>query len=99
MSAFGTKRTIAALQQFGRYWTNNGQREAPGLNGSAANDPERTNSLPAGTGVVYRPSRNLGSSPLALSTGTAVGAVKALTRAIAASRCLQPVLTPAEKTV
>jgi hypothetical protein len=28
--AIGTKRTIAALQQFGRYWTNNGQREAPG---------------------------------------------------------------------
>jgi hypothetical protein len=41
-SVIGTKRTIAALQQFGRYWTNNGQREAPGLNGSAANDPSRT---------------------------------------------------------
>jgi hypothetical protein len=40
-SVIGTKLTIAALQQFGRYWTNNGQREAPGLNGSAANDPKR----------------------------------------------------------
>jgi hypothetical protein len=42
LSPYGTKRTIAALQQFGRYWTNNGQREAPGLNGSAANDPQAT---------------------------------------------------------
>ena len=41
-SVIGTKLTIAALQQFGRYWTNNGQREAPGLNGSAANDPMGT---------------------------------------------------------
>src|ERR1039457_4207659 len=51
-STHGTKRTIAALQQFGRYWTNNGQREAPGLNGSAANDPKRTNvgsDVPVGT--------------------------------------------------
>jgi hypothetical protein len=46
-SAYGTKRTIAALQQFGRYWTNNGQREAPGLNGSAANDPYATSGKPS----------------------------------------------------
>jgi hypothetical protein len=26
-SAFGTKRTIAALQQFVRYWGNNGHAE------------------------------------------------------------------------
>src|ERR1017187_5553883 len=45
-STHGTKRTIAALQQFGRYWTNNGQREAPGLNGSAANDPYATSGKP-----------------------------------------------------
>ena len=33
---------FAALQQFGRYWTNNGQRSARTLTGSAAIDPKRT---------------------------------------------------------
>jgi hypothetical protein len=38
-SAFSDKRTVALN---GRYWTNNGQRSALGLNGFAANDPTRT---------------------------------------------------------
>jgi hypothetical protein len=33
---------FAALQKFGRYWTNNGQRQFFGLIGSAANDPTAT---------------------------------------------------------
>jgi hypothetical protein len=36
---------FAAPQKFVAYWINNGQRSAPGLNGSAAIDPERTSAL------------------------------------------------------
>ena len=35
-SANGTKRTIAALQQFVRYWTNNGQSSALARDASVA---------------------------------------------------------------
>jgi hypothetical protein len=39
LSAVGTKRTFAALQHFGRYWSNSGHRSTLALNGSVANDP------------------------------------------------------------
>jgi hypothetical protein len=35
-SAYGTKRTFAALQQFVRYWTNNGQSSALARDASVA---------------------------------------------------------------
>jgi hypothetical protein len=35
-SGYGTKRTIAALQQFVRYWTNNGQSSALARDASVA---------------------------------------------------------------
>jgi hypothetical protein len=41
MSPIGTKRTFAAPQHFGRYWTKSGQRSAPALNGLVANDSRR----------------------------------------------------------
>ena len=41
-SAIGTKRTIAALQQFVRYWTNNGQSRVLVGDCLSANNPKRT---------------------------------------------------------
>jgi len=41
-STHGTKQTIAALQQFVRYWSNSGHCPALALNGSVANDLLRT---------------------------------------------------------
>jgi hypothetical protein len=38
-SIHGTKRPIAALQYFGRYWVYIGHRSASGLDGSFAIDP------------------------------------------------------------
>jgi hypothetical protein len=42
MTALGTKRTIAALQQFVRYWSNNGHWSELALNGLSAFDPRAT---------------------------------------------------------
>jgi len=41
-SAFGTSRHFAALQKFGRYWTNNGQILILASDGCDANDPYET---------------------------------------------------------
>jgi hypothetical protein len=42
LSAYGTKRTFAALQHFVRYWSNSGHWPELAGNGSVANDPKRT---------------------------------------------------------
>jgi hypothetical protein len=41
-STHGTKRTIAALQQFVRYWGHSGQKWILACNGLSANDPQQT---------------------------------------------------------
>jgi hypothetical protein len=41
---------LAAPQNLGRYWTNNGQRAALALNGSAAIDPSATLAVHCGNG-------------------------------------------------
>jgi hypothetical protein len=48
MSASGTSRPFAALQQFGRYWGHSGHWPRLTLNGSVANDPERTSHCRSG---------------------------------------------------
>jgi hypothetical protein len=42
MVAIGTKRTFAAPQHFGRYWSNSGQNSILAGAGLSANDPKRT---------------------------------------------------------
>jgi hypothetical protein len=56
-SASGTKRTIAALQQFVRYWGHSGQKWILACNGLSANDPSATLALHCGNGfdVVFSP--------------------------------------------
>jgi hypothetical protein len=49
-SAIGTKRTIAALQQFVRYWGHSGQKWILACNGLSANDPTATLVVHCGKG-------------------------------------------------